>query len=389
MSNATHPPDSVLLPLPPPLQPPLSCPGWEHVPPTDVGPVAVLVVDDEEAIRIALSRFLRARGYDVRSAPDGEEALALLRESPAAVMLCDVRMPGMNGVDLVPAALEVDEDLAIMMLTAINDAQTATTALTAGAMDYLIKPLDLADLAETMERVLARRSRARERRAVERHIRAEVALRTAELERERDTLRHLTVGIVETLINAQEAKDVYLRGHSQRVAELGAAVAEELALEPEVVEDIRLAGRLHDVGKLGVREEVLNKRGRLDPVEYEHVKDHVRMGMEILAPLRHIIGPAMQYVQDHHEHFNGEGYPRGLTGDEISLGGRILCACDAFDALTSLRPYREPLSAHSTLDFLGSEEGQLVDPVVLGALRRVVERQHATIVLELEEDERG
>ena len=351
----------------------------------DERPPRVLLVDDEETIRLALAKFLRTRGYLVDTAASVSDALAMLRAAPYTVILCDVRMPGMTGVELVPLALELDEDVAIMMLTAVNDAPTATEALSAGAMDYLMKPIELRDLEGAMQRVLRRRLQGMERRAMDRRIREEVAARTAELEREKAALRTLTVSIVETLINAQEAKDVYLRGHSQRVADLGAAVAEELGLPPAMVEDIRLAGRLHDVGKIGVREEVLNKPGRLDPEEYEHVKDHVRVGMEILAPLRHIIGAGLQYVQDHHEHWNGHGYPRGLAGEEISLGGRVLCACDAFDALTSLRPYREPLSPRDTLDFLTAEQGHLVDPTVLAALRAVVERQHATVLLEIEE----
>ncbi len=353
--------------------------------PDEEGPPRVLLVDDEETIRLALGKFLRTRGYAVDTAPGAAEALALLRASSYTVVLCDVRMPGMTGVELVPLALELDEDVAIMMLTAVNDAPTATEALSGGAMDYLMKPIELNDLEGAMKRVLLRRRQAMDRRAVERRIRAEVAARTIELEREKAALRALTVSIVETLINAQEAKDVYLRGHSQRVADLGAAVAEEMGLPPALVEDIRLAGRLHDVGKIGVREEVLNKPGKLDPDEFEHVKDHVRVGVEILAPLRHIIGAGLQYVQDHHEHWDGHGYPRGLSGDAISLGGRILCACDAFDALTSLRPYRKPLTPGATLDFLETEQEHLVDPVVLAALRAVVERQHATLLIEVDD----
>ena len=249
-------------------------------------------------------------------------------------------------------------------------------------MDYLTKPVELGDLQTALERLLARRAQALERREVNRRVREEVATRTAELEREKAALRHLTVSIVETLINAQEAKDVYLRGHSQRVADLGAAVAHELGLADDVVEDVRLAGRLHDVGKIGIREEVLNRPGRLTPEEFAHVTDHVRIGMEILAPLRLIIGPALQYVQDHHEHWDGSGYPRGLGGEQISLGGRILCACDAFDALTSRRPYREPLSQQETLDFLGGERGTLVDPAVHAALCAVVERQRALVFID-------
>ncbi|HEX5580374.1 MAG TPA: HD domain-containing phosphohydrolase, partial [Gemmatimonadaceae bacterium] len=298
-----------------------------------------------------------------------------------AAMMCDVRMPGMTGTELVPRAIEIDRNLAVMMLTAVNDAPTATGALSSGAMDYLMKPVELADLQQALQRILARRAREMEQREVDRRIREEVALRTAELEREKAALRTLTVGIVETLINAQEAKDVHLRGHSQRVADLGAAVAQELGLAPAMVEDIRLAGRLHDVGKIGVREEVLNKPGRLTPEEFEHIKGHVQIGVEILAPLRHIIGTALQYVHDHHEQVGGGGYPRGLSGEEISLGGRILCACDVFDALTSTRSYREPLTPDAALELIGSQAGALVDENVFAALRVVVARQRADVTI--------
>src|SRR5262249_17079734 len=206
-----------------------------------------------------------------------------------------------------------DSELAIMMLSAVNDAETATDALTHGAIDYLMKPVELADLDEAISRALHKRDLLIEQHRVERMIREEVAQRAAELEREKETLRTLTIRVAETLINAMEAKDVYLRGHSQRVAELAASIADQLALSADVVEQIRLAGRLHDVGKIGTRESVLNKPGKLTPEEFAHVKEHVRIGMAILAPLEHL-GDALRYVEDHHEHWDGGGYPRGLAG---------------------------------------------------------------------------
>src|SRR6185369_9720108 len=173
-------------------------------------------------------------------------------------MLCDIRMPLMSGLDVLPHALRLDGDLAVVMLTGVNDAGTATDALSQGAMDYLVKPVELAELERAVERAAHRRGLEIERRNVEWVIREEVALRTEELEKEKRSLRSLTVSIAQTLINAMEAKDVYLRGHSQRVAELAASVAESLDLDVDTVENVRLAGRLHDVGKIGVREDILN-----------------------------------------------------------------------------------------------------------------------------------
>ncbi len=333
----------------------------------------ILVVDDETTIRLALSRFLRTRGFEVDVADGGSAALEALQHRRFSLMLCDLRMPGMSGLEVVPKALLADQDLGIIMLTAVNDATSATEALSNGAFDYLTKPVELPDLQAAVERALLRRIRTMERRAVDRMVREEVALRTLQLEREKGALREITVSIAETLINAMEAKDVYLRGHSQRVAELAAAIAAELGEPDQVVELVHTAGRLHDVGKIGIREAVLNKNGPLTAAEFAHVKGHVQIGLEILQPLHHL-GEALHFVRDHHEHWNGGGYPFGRAGTDISLGGRILTAADAFDALTSKRAYREPLSAATTLEYLGTQAERLLDPGVYQALTVVIAR---------------
>lgn len=341
----------------------------------------LLLVDDEENIRTPLSAFLRSRGYHVQTAESGARALALLGEQKFMLMLCDIRMPGLSGVEIVPHAVRTDPDLAIVMLTAVNDAPTATEALSQGALDYLMKPVELTDLEAAVERALHKRSLSIEQRNIERVIREEVALRTIELENEKLALRSLTINVAETLINAMEAKDVYLRGHSQRVAELAASMAEELGLDPDTVEHVRLAGRLHDVGKIGIKEEILNKPGALTPDEFEHIKAHVRIGMEILSPLRHL-GPALRFVQDHHEHHDGNGYPQGLKGDAVSIGGRILVAADAFDALTSRRAYREPMTQQDTVAYMRRLVGTLMDPIVFKALENVVDRRGSLVFID-------
>jgi response regulator RpfG family c-di-GMP phosphodiesterase len=338
----------------------------------------LLVVDDEASVTDALARFLRSRGYDVETASSGEAALSALADGRFVAMLCDVRMPGMSGVETVPRALRVDPDLAILMLTGMNDAPTATNTLFAGALDYLLKPIELADLHQAIERALHRRGLEIDRRAIERVIREEVIARTEELELEKQALRTLSISTVEALINAMEAKDVYLRGHSQRVAELSASIAAELGLDEDVVEHVRMAARVHDVGKIGIRESVLNKPGPLTKDEYDHVKEHVRVGMAILAPLKHL-GPALPFVQDHHEHWDGRGYPNAKSGPSISIGGRILAAADAFDALTSKRAYRDPITPKQTVEYLALHGAGLLDPDVYQALANVILRQKSLV----------
>ena len=351
-------------------------------------PTRVLLVDDEDGVRLALARYLTSRGYEVTSVAGGAEALDRLEAERFEVVLCDVRMPGMTGLDLLPQALERDPDLAIVMLTAVNDAPTATVALSHGALDYLMKPIELADLDRALRRALQKRALVIERWRTERLVREEVRVRTRELEErteelvhERESLRTLTVRMAEALINAMEAKDVYLRGHSQRVAELAAAVADELGLPEDTVEQVRLAGRLHDVGKIGIREEVLNKTGALTTEEFAHIKEHVRIGVEILSPLDHL-GEVLTFVRDHHERWDGTGYPRGVAGEAISLGGRVLSTADAYDALTSRRAYRDALSEEETIVLLQAQVHRHLDPRVFDALKRVLARKRALVFID-------
>lgn len=337
----------------------------------------ILVVDDDESIRVAMVRFLQRCGYAVESAANGADALFQFETHTFDAMICDVRMPGMSGPELLPKALARDPNLAVLILSAVNDAPTAAHVLAGGAVDYLVKPIELRALQDAVIRALARRQTRMEKNRFDTRIQAEVELRTAELEQEKESLRRLSVSVVETLIIAMEAKDVYLRGHSQRVADLAAEMAVELGQEAEIVERIRLAGRLHDVGKIGIREEILNKPSALTATEFEHVKQHVRIGIEILQPLQQL-EHVLDFVQDHHEHWDGSGYPRGIQGESITLGGRILAGADAFDALTSQRAYRDPMRADDSLAYLGTVAGALLDPQVVQALQVVMNRRLAS-----------
>ncbi len=345
----------------------------------------VLVVDDEESIRTAVARFLRGRGFDVTTAESGAAALEALPTERFVAVLCDIRMPGMSGLELVPSIVQRDPDVAIIMLTAVNDAPTATEALGLGAMDYLMKPVELGDLAAAVERALHKRALAIEQRKVERLIREEVAAQTEELRVERAMLHSMVVDVVRALVSAQEAKNAFLAGHSDRVADLAATIASSLGLSDDDVEAVRIAGRVMDVGKIGTREEVLNKPGALTAEEFEHVKDHVAQGLEILSQIKPL-ARVLPFVEHHHEHWDGSGYPKGLQGEEISMGGRILNAADTYDALTSPRAWRNSMSPPEAIAFLEERSGILLDPTVFAALRAVVTRRKTLQFLESSKD---
>ena len=345
------------------------------------GPVTVLVVDDEELIRNALRKFLLKEGYEVLTAETGEEGLELLRRHKVTALLLDVHLPGISGIDLVPRIMELEPDLAVLMLTAVDDATTAALCMQRGAMDYLTKPIDLDRLIRAIRRAIDQRHTRINEQEINRWLKEEVARRTAELELERANLQRITVATLEALVNALEAKEPYLRGHSARVADLSALVAAQMGRPDEEIEVVRNAGRLHDIGKIGIREQVLSKQGPLTDAEFEHVKQHVIIGSQILSPLVHlkeIIGN----VRSHHERWDGSGYPDQLHGQAIPLGARIIGAVEIFDALTTTRPYQEKMPAEVAVQRMRDLVGTVLDPQVYTALEAVVARRQALVFVE-------
>lgn len=345
------------------------------------GVVTVLVVDDEEPIRNALRKFLKQQQFEVHTAGSADEALQQLRLHKITLMLSDIRMPGTSGVDLVPQALEIEPNLAILMLTAVNDATSAALCMQRGAMDYLTKPIELADLGRAVHRAIKRREMQLENRQLDQWLKEEVTTRTAELHRQQHRMERISTATLEALVNALEAKDPYLRGHSARVADLSANIATELGLNEEEVDRIRMAGRLHDLGKIGTRDAVVNKEGPLTAEEFEHVKQHVVIGAQILAPLVHL-GDVVSMVKSHHERYDGTGYPDGLRGEDIPLGGRVIAAAEVYDALTTARPYQEKMTPEQAVERMADLSGTVLDSKIYDALVRIVSRRQTLVFLD-------
>lgn len=341
----------------------------------------ILVVDDDATLRNALSQYLGHRGFDVHQAESGDAALERLREGGFSLMLLDVHIPGMAGPDIVPEALDIDPDLAILMVTAAGDATTAAICMQRGAVDYLTKPIELNDLGGAIDRALRRRDTMLQERGITDWLKQEVARQTEEIRHEQQKLERVTLATLEALINALEAKNEFLSGHSARIAAYSAGVATELELSDDEIETIRVAGRLHDLGKIGIREGILDKKGPLTPEEYAHVKQHVVIGAEILAPLDHL-GPIVGYVKHHHEHWDGNGYPDGLAGEDIPLGARIICAAEIYDALTTSRPYQDRLEPDDAIERMRVLSGSVVDPTVMEAFANSVVHHRQLVFLE-------
>jgi putative two-component system response regulator len=340
------------------------------------GPVTLLVVDDEGAIRSAIRRYLVQQGYEVAEAPTGEEALAVLSRQKITGILLDVNLPDTSGIELVPRIMAMEPTVALLMLTAVNDATSAALCMQRGALDYLIKPIDLMHLGRAIGRALERRRALLESRQLDHWLKQEVALRAAEHRLEQTSQDRISTATLEALVNALEAKDPYLRGHSARVADLCAGVAAQLGCSDDEIEAIRTAGRLHDIGKIGIREDVLHKQGPLTDEEYEHIKQHVLVGSQILSPLVHL-REVITFVRHHHERWDGFGYPDRLAGETIPLGARIVGAVEVYDALTTARPYQERMAPDEAVRRMSELVGTAIDPTVHEALAAVVARRQA------------
>jgi putative two-component system response regulator len=351
------------------------------VAPTEPLLLATLVVDDDDAVRSTLQRFLSSIGHEVTTAPDAATALAEASRRKLSCVLLDIRLPDGSGIDLVPMLIEREPHVAIVMMTGVNDAAAAVLCMQRGAMEYLLKPVDLKELEQSITRALARRREMIEQADTQTWLQREIVQRGAELRRERGNLEQISVATLEALVNALEAKDVYLRGHSTRVADLSAMIAAELGLSDEKIEQVRVAGRLHDIGKIGIRESVLARHGPLTAEEFEHVKTHVIIGAQILAPLSHL-REVISFVRSHHERADGTGYPDGLAHDAIPMGGRILGAAEVYDALTTARPYQEKMTPEEAVARMRDLIGTVITADVHRALSAVVARHRALVFLD-------
>jgi len=323
----------------------------------------ILIVDDEELIRRLLHQKLSGEGYRCEEAGSAEQALDRLRSNTIELVILDIKMPGKSGTELLPEIEANYPDTAVIMATAITDTTTAIQCMKEGAYDYLTKPFNLDEVILSVVRALEKRRLELENRDYRQHLEQKV-------EEQARKIRASFFNAITALAYALEAKDKYTSGHSQRVTEISVAVARELGMPPDGIGKIRLAGLVHDIGKIGVKESVLSKPGKLTDKEYEHIKSHCDVGERILTPIVED-EEILKAVRHHHERYDGRGYPDGLCGEQIPLGARILAVADAYDALTLERPYREAMSAETAFAEIERGKGTQFDPEVADAFLRI------------------
>ena len=316
----------------------------------------VLVVDDEELIRYIVREHLEIAGYIVEEAANGKEALAMAANGrgPYDVLLTDIRMPVMDGITLLSEVAKSSPGTAGIVMSANTELDTAVQALKKGACDYITKPINFDVLLINIGNALRKKDLERQLEDYRANLEKKVGEQTD----------IINFRFIDAMINALEERDSYTRGHSKRVTRFSLAIAGELGVTGQDFEDLRRAAVLHDLGKIGVRDAVLLKPGKLTDEEVGEIVRHPATAVRILEPIPSYM-PLLPAILHHHERFDGSGYPERLSGDKIPFASRIMAIADTFDAMTSTRAYRKKLPIADAITEIRRCSGTQFDPDIV------------------------
>lgn len=323
----------------------------------------ILVVDDSSTIRRMVKKALQEAGFQIITAENGQMALQLIESQQPDLILSDIEMPVLNGIDLCKT-VHLNENLAMIpfvVMSTNHDRAIMRQMLQWGASAYLTKPFNLEQLVITVERLLS----------------DHFLLLLKEKER-LDTERKMMLASITSLIEALEARDPYTRGHSESVADILTGVAELMGANFDEIETLKIAGRLHDLGKIGVPDSILLKPGQLSEAEFAIIKQHPVVGANILSPIQ-TLKDIIPIILHHHERYDGKGYPDGLKGKQIPLWARVTAVADTYHALTSDRPYRKGMSQSKALQIIQEVRGTQLCPDASDAFFQWIEKDYLEV----------
>jgi putative two-component system response regulator len=318
----------------------------------------VLIVDNEAGIRRLLHQSLSREGYRCEEADTTEQILNRLKASPTELVILDIKMPGKAGKEVLAEIKANYPDTAVIMTTAVTGISTAIQCMRQGADDYICKPFNLDEVNLSVQRALEKRQLQLKIKEYQQYLEEKVEKQTGKI-------RELFLAAFEALVCALEAKDSYTAGHSRRVTDIAVAIGSKLNFSEDDIEDMRWGSLLHDVGKIAVDQLIQNKPGRLTPEEYEHIMIHAHVGANIVRPV--VNDRVIMMIEHHHDHYDGSGLHQTVAGNDIPLAARILAVADAYDAMTSERPYRSAKSKKEALDEIKRCTGTQFDPAVVTA----------------------
>jgi putative nucleotidyltransferase with HDIG domain len=321
----------------------------------DVTDVDVFVVDDERVSLTLLENTLEQEGHPVRGFQDPAQALAAMRTHAPRILVTDLVMSGLSGVDLAREARALDPEIGVVLVTGAGEKEGVTATERLDISSYLSKPVEPRKLTRAVRQVYLNR-------AADDHHQQMVRWMHDSMERNEAAIREVTLGTLSSLMNALDARSPYFQGHSRAVAMQAAAIAQTLGLEEPEVEEIRVAGLLHDIGMIGV-----DKPDTLTEEEAARIRSHCSQGAAIIEPMKHL-GAVPRYVLEHHERLDGSGYPAGKRGEEISLGGQIVGISEAWTGILEGRAYREGREREDGMEILQMHQGRWFSHEITDAL---------------------
>lgn len=329
----------------------------------------ILIVDDEREITEILADLL-SEDYECLKAGSAEQALDCLRDHEFQLVISDITMPGMSGLEMIPHVKQLNNDTVVVMISGMQTVESAIGALRLGAFDYLMKPFDLRQVEAVVKRALEYHELVVAKRRYENHLEELVEQRTIELDRALNSLEAAYRSTLKALTSALETRDSETHGHSERVVSYSLRLGREYGLNSEQMKSLEFGSLLHDIGKIGVPDAILRKPAKLTDEEWERMREHPLHGQQILRGIEFLQGAA-RVVAQHHEKWDGSGYPIGLSGEDIDVCARIFAVADAFDAITSDRVYRRGKTYEAAAQELDDWTGRQFDPKVVEAFHRV------------------
>jgi len=337
----------------------------------------ILIVDDEREITEILADLF-CSDHDCETAGSAEDALARLSDCEFPLVISDITMPGMSGLEMIPHIKELAPNTVVVMISGMQTVESAIEALRLGAFDYLMKPFDLRQVEAVVKRALEHRELILAKQRYENQLAELVEQRTAELDRALDSLEDAYRSTLKALTTALETRDSETHGHSERVVSYSLRLGSEYGLGRGEMKALEFGSLLHDIGKIGVPDAILRKPAKLTDEEWVRMREHPSHGQQILRGIEFLEG-ASHVVAQHHEKWDGSGYPLGLRGEDIDICARIFSVADAFDAITSDRVYRRGKSYEAAARELEDWAGTQFDAQVVAAFHRVPKEDWADL----------